>query len=175
MRPQDVVVLLKVWVVQQRQEPARQVDLAQSLFLSQSEVSASLDRSRFSGLLSQDKQQVNRKSLFDFLVYGVKYAFPVKPGPVQRGLPTAHAAPPLSALIVSAQDQFVWPDEQGTIRGQVVEPLYHTVPKAARQDPDLYQLLALVDALRVGKAREVKLAREELQKLLLHEKAESAT
>jgi hypothetical protein len=36
------------------------------------------------------------------------------------------------------------------------------VPKAARRDPVLYELLALVDALRDGRARERRMAEREL-------------
>ena len=83
-----------------------------------------------------------------------------------RGIPTAHSAKPLSELI-QANEHYVWPDADGTLRGQAIEPLYHTVGKAVANDPLLYEMLALVDAIRVGKAREVALAVEELKKRLL--------
>jgi hypothetical protein len=57
----------------------------------------------------------------------------------------------------------VWPDAEGTVRRQAIEPLYRTVPEVARRNPKLYELLALVDALRCGGARERKLAMTELQ------------
>jgi len=38
--------------------------------------------------------------------------------------------------------------------------LYPSAPKAAKLDPGLYELLAMIDALRIGKARERKLAQE---------------
>jgi hypothetical protein len=40
------------------------------------------------------------------------------------------------------------------------------VPAAARQDESLWELLALVDAIRIGSARERGLAAEELEKRL---------
>lgn len=48
-----------------------------------------------------------------------------------------------------------------------LEPLHPNVPDVAMQDQDLYDLLALVDAVRTGRARERKLAREELRSRLL--------
>ena len=36
-------------------------------------------------------------------------------------------------------------------------PLYKNVPTAARRDPKLYELLALVDAIRDGRARDERL------------------
>jgi len=47
-----------------------------------------------------------------------------------------------------------------------VEPLHPCVPFAAMQDARLYELLALFDALRVGKARERGMALERLQALI---------
>lgn len=57
----------------------------------------------------------------------------------------------------------MWPSNQGDIRGQAIQPLYRTVPAAAKSDGQLYELLALTDAIRVGRAREVALAIKELQ------------
>ena len=56
----------------------------------------------------------------------------------------------------------VWPYPTGSQRGTSFEPLYKQAPKAALRDSGLYELLALVDALRDGRARERKLAEEML-------------
>ena len=176
MRPQDVVVLLKLISLQQQfadtneAEYVRQTNqgyLAVSLGLSQSEISGSLRRSRLAGLVDETKKQVYRQNLLDFLFFGLAYVFPAAPGAVVRGMPTAHSAPPLKQIIVS-DEPYVWPDQEGEERGQAIAPLYAKVPYAARQDPLLYELLTLVDALRVGRAREVKLAREKLQNQLAY-------
>jgi hypothetical protein len=96
-------------------------------------------------------------------VHGVKYAFPPDRGPLTRGLPTAYAAPPLNTLIVLPDEPPpVWPDPEGKVRGYAFSPLYPSVPKAAALDPALYELLALVDAIRDGRARERELAIKEL-------------
>jgi hypothetical protein len=84
------------------------------------------------------------------------------PGAPTRGVPTAHSAKPLSDLIAGG-DAFVWPHVDGTVRGQAIAPLYPTVPDACLGDERLYELLALVDALRVGRARERELAVKELE------------
>ena len=57
----------------------------------------------------------------------------------------------------------VWPDPEGTVRGEELRPLYRSAPAAARRDPALYELLALVDAVRAGRPRERKLAVAELE------------
>jgi hypothetical protein len=80
------------------------------------------------------------------------------------------------AGMVSVDDAVipVWPDSDGTRQGAAVEPLYRSVPIAAKNDPALYDLLALVDALRIGRARERKFAEQELERRLSHEPAASS-
>jgi hypothetical protein len=56
----------------------------------------------------------------------------------------------------------VWPSPDGEHRGVSLEPLYKTVPIAARRDPILYEILALLDALRDGRAREKRFAEKQL-------------
>lgn len=164
MRPQDIVVLLKIIALDRR--PWRIVDLASSLHVSQSEISEALHRSSIAGLVDAAKKEVHRTSLLEFLLYGLRYVFPARPGPLVRGMPTAHSATPLAHHIVSGEEALVWPDEEGKVRGQSIEPLYRTVPQAARQDKSLYELLALVDALRIGRARERAAAGVELKRRL---------
>jgi len=60
----------------------------------------------------------------------------------------------------------VWPDPKGNEIGQSLKPLFKSVPDAARRDPELYDLLALVDAIRLGNPRESKFAQQLLEKKL---------
>ncbi len=170
IKPQDVLVLLKLCLWQEREW--RHVDLAAELGLSQTEISFALERCRSSGLIDQAKKRVIKAAFLEFLLHGLRYVFPAQPGPLYRGMPTSHSAPPLSRHIVSEDnDQYVWPYGEGTVRGQAIEPLYASVPMAAAKDPQLHELLALVDALRVGRARERNIAREELEARLGPKKA----
>ncbi len=161
MRPQDVVILLKI--AAKGKKSWRMKDIASELGISASEVSESFNRSILAGLLNSDKQQLMKSALVEFLQHGLKYVFPQKPGALVRGIPTAHAAPPLQQLIQS-DELYVWQWAEGKTRGQSVEPLHPAVPKACLRDAKLYELLALTDALRLGRVREQKLAIEELQK-----------
>ena len=160
MKPQDVVVLLKIIAL--NNDNWQQIPLAQSLKMSQSEVSQSVARSKFAGLLDDSSKRVMRQALFDFLQYGLAVVFPAKPGAVVRGIPTAHSTAPLNKEISSGED-YVWPFAKGNIRGHGITPLYATVPQAALNDEQLHALLALADALRVGKAREKNMAVQELK------------
>jgi hypothetical protein len=168
LRPQDILVLLKLLASPGKQW--RQVDLAQELGLSQFEISAALTRAAYSGFLDQEKKRLNKSALEEFLLHGLKYVYPAKPGAVCRGVPTAHSALPISKKIVSSsEDQYVWPHDEGKVRGQGIPPLYESAPAAALKDPKLHELLAIVDALRVGRARERQIAADELKRRL-HER-----
>lgn len=163
MKPQDVLVLLKI--LARKDVQWRHLDLAVELGMSQSEVTSALERARESGLLDETKRKVFKTALIEFLVHGLKYVYPAKPGPLVRGVVTAHSAPPLAKKIVAGDhDAYVWAYDQGDVRGQAIEPLYPTAPMAAKRDPILHELLALVDAIRVGRAREQKIAIEEIRK-----------
>jgi hypothetical protein len=163
LKPQDVVVALKLFGYPSGRPPISIV--ASDLGLSPSEVHGAIQRLRSSRLLHgpalQDKPNIS--ALEEFLVHGLKYAFPAEHGEVTRGIPTSYAAEPLKSEIAVSNDlPPVWPWRDGETRGVGLEPLYKSVPHAALRDPALYQLLALVDAIRDGRARERNLAERDL-------------
>ncbi len=164
LKPQDILVALKLHV--HRNKPrARLVDVAAELGLSQAEVSGALKRAIFAGLSRPEDGLPYPEALKEFIMHGLRYVFPVRLGAISKGMPTSHSAPPLNKKIVSGES-YVWPDASGTVRGHTVEPLYQSLPFAAKKDVELYAICALIDALRVGQARERKLALVELEKRL---------
>jgi hypothetical protein len=103
--------------------------------------------------------------LLEFLVHGVKYVFPAERGELTRGIPTASGAEPLKGHFqVGGDPPPVWPYLDGTVRGYSFKPLHKGGPQAAIRDPKLYELLALVDAIRGEKIRERLIAVDELTK-----------
>ena len=105
-------------------------------------------------------------NLAEFALHGAKYAFPGVRLPLAVGVPTSHSAPAFAGVFAPGSSDFVWPHPNGTVRGVGVDPLHPSVPFAAMQDAKLYEMLALFDALRVGKARERGMALERLQALI---------
>ena len=162
--PQDIVVLLKISTY--NNQYWEQAPLSEELYMSQSEISKSVARSKYAGLLYSSVKKVRRLALMELLQYGISYVFPQQPGPIVRGIPTAHSAPPLNNIIVS-NEPYVWPSGKGKIRGQSIIPLYPSVVEAVQKDEKLYELLALVDAIRVGRAREKEIAIKELKSRIL--------
>lgn len=164
LKPQDLLVVLKLAV--QNSDEWSYGSLAVALGMSPSEVHGAVRRAGQARLLDSKRRRPNRAALLEFLLHGVRYVFVPERGGITRGLPTAHAAPPLVEEIVDDELPPVWPDPAGTVRGEEFQPLYRSAPTAARNDPKLYRCLALVDALRGGRARERKLAERHLRSLL---------
>lgn len=161
LKPQDLVVLYK-----QAANPGRPwtyATLGAALGMSPSQVHRSVQRAIFAGLAQskgRGEWHVLPEALIEFSVHGARYAFPAVLGPVRRGVPTSFGAVPLSTQINSAPGEApVWPYPEGQVRGPSLSPLYRQAPKAALADPALYELLALVDAMRGGRSRERALAR----------------
>lgn len=164
LKPQDVLVLLRLagdssaWTFK---------TLALELGMSPSEVHAALERAAEAGLYNARKRKVNVHALLELAVHGIPYVFPARRLARCLGIPTAHSAEPMtSKFAVGSDDHLVWPHPGGTDYGDAIMPLYRSAPEAARRNPKLHRRLALIDALRVGRARERSMAAEALDKEL---------
>ena len=168
LKPQDVVILLKL--VAWGSQPWTFQRLAVELSMSQSEAHAGVKRATAARLMSEAGRPI-LPALEEFVIHGVRYAYPPERGELTRGMPTGYAAPPLDKLIVQPNDPPpVWPHAEGTVRGYSFSPLFPSVPLAALRDPMLYEMLALVDAIRDGRARERSIAVKELSTRLAEAK-----
>lgn len=164
LKPQDILVVLRL--VDADLGDRTLPRLAEAVGLSASEAHAAVKRATRSGLLDPEDRSVRREALSEFLVHGLRYVFPPVWMGVTRGVPTSYAAPPLKRQFAEGELPPVWPDAEGTARGEGLAPLYRSVPRAALRDARLYEWLALVDAVRAGRARERRLAAKELERRL---------
>lgn len=162
LKPQDVFILLKLASLGETEWTYS--GLAHELGMSASEVHKGVKRAVAARLMDASRQRPILGALEEFLVHGVRYAFPPDRGSLTRGLATGYAGPPLRDLITQPDSPPpVWPDPEGDAQGFSFSPLYRTVPDAARRDARLYELLALTDAIRDGGAREREVAARELR------------
>ena len=167
LKPQDVVILLKLVAI--GKENWSFSTLSTALYMSPAEVHAGIHRALAARLAVKTTARIKPaiRSFEELLLHGLRYVFVPDRGEITRGMPTLHAGPPLSKMLVSSSDPPpVWPDSEGNIRGQSFSPLYRSVPKAARQDRQLYELLVLTDAIRGGRQREREIAIKEISKRL---------
>jgi hypothetical protein len=136
--------------------------------MSKSSVAYSLRRLNALGLVKEESggRRINKLALRDFLENGVRWVAPARLGDFELGLPTAHTADVLARNFVGDADPVVMPLAHGPVRGRAVSPLHPLAPKAAAQDERLHRLLAVVDALRIGRARDRQVAAKELRSWL---------
>jgi hypothetical protein len=169
LKPQDLVLALKLVAI--GGDAWTQPNVARALHMSAGEVNHGLKRLSACRLYIATERRVARASLQELLVSGLRYVFPAQLGLLGRGMPTAFSVEPLaSKLRLGEDDGVVWEVANARLqklRGRVIEPLYPSAPLAAAEDPKLHELLALADALRVGRARERGIARAELEKRLV--------
>jgi DNA-binding transcriptional ArsR family regulator len=164
LQPIDLLVAAKVAAHPQAQPSVRQ--LGEELGMSKSAVAYSLRRLGELGLVEEGegkRRRVNKIALCDCLEHAVRWIAPAKVGEYELGLPTAHTAGVLAAKFVGDDDSVVMPLAHGPARGRAVTPLHPLAPPAAARDPKLYDLLALIDAFRVGRARDRHAAAVELR------------
>lgn len=161
LKPQDVLFLLKLLAINKKDWSFN--SLASDLGMSPSEVHAAGKRALAAGLANKEGDRIrpNIRNLEEFLLYGIQYVFVPARGGLTWGMPTSYAAAAISSAFVSENElPPVWPDPEGKVRGELFSPLYKSAPFAAKNDPKLYELLAIVDAIRGGRARESEIARK---------------
>lgn len=151
LRPFDVAVALRLLLEpEERYEP-----LAEALATSTSAVHRGVARLQWAGLLRGTSRIVARPALREFLLHGVRYAFPAVRGQEVVGVATAWSHASIAALLSTeiAADisrPLVWPDESGTVRGDMLVPLFPAAARVSARDARLHELLAAVDAMRLG-------------------------
>ena len=160
LRPQDVLVALKLALPWPPGRAWTLLELSQALGLSASGIHGSTNRLRAAGLADPTGRPRSR-NLLEFLLHGLKYWIPASLGSPCLGLATGPSGPPLSVSLVGGVD-FVWPHLDGEAYGPSLAPFHPSVPEAARRDPKLYALLSLVETLRIGRTRERALAEQAL-------------
>jgi hypothetical protein len=156
LKPQDLVVAVRLAIPST--DHSTYPNLAASLRMSASEAHAAVKRAAECGLVDGTTRRAKRSALLEFVVHGLRYVFPPSWSGVSRGIPTSYAAPPLSVSIVQGDLPPVWPHPEGQTRGQGLRPIYKSIPDASLRDAELYKWMALLDAIRSGRARERELA-----------------
>jgi hypothetical protein len=148
LRPNDLVIACQLALTPNAQFKA----VAKATGSSAGECHNAVRRLRLSRLILAAERRPPGELLHQFLVQGAPFAFPAIVGPDIIGVPTAHSAPPFHGIVSSTSD-FVWPHADGIARGQSIIPLFPGAPLLAVGNPALYELLTLIDALRVGTTR----------------------
>jgi DNA-binding transcriptional MocR family regulator len=159
MQSSDVLVL---FALINQDDPWTLRSLAARLGVQHSKVQRAVDRLVDAGLYDAERRRVIPHAAEEFLEHALRYLDPVRLGPVVRGVPTAWAAAPLRNEIVDDGLPPVWPEPNGNVRGQSVAPLDARLPMLVESWPEVAELAALADALRLGDSRSRSAARKHL-------------
>jgi len=155
LRPSDLVVACQLAIT-----PAAQfLQLARATGLSAGECHNAVRRLRLARLILIDERRPSIELLQQFLVHGAPVAFPAILSTTTIGVSTAHSSPAFHAIVESSEG-FVWPHADGTARGQSLIPLFPGARELPGRNQPLYELLTIIDALRVGTTRVGKVAAE---------------
>jgi DNA-binding transcriptional ArsR family regulator len=161
IRPSDIAALL--FVSAHSGEPYSQI--AAGLGVSKSTAHKALSRLLKLGLVvmgSNGEMEVEAEQAIELLRV-IRYVFPSDQVEKARGVMTGLAALTDASSLEYDAAPMVWPSLLGQVIGVGVTPLIRNAPDIAFRDPAMYRLLALVDALRLGDARERNLATIALQ------------
>lgn len=166
LKPIDLAIALTLAIKPAEPRPTYD-QLGQALGVSSSTSFESVQRLQSAGLLLPETREPNANVLMNFLEFGVKCTFPPSLGRQARGVPTAHTGPALQKVFDDT-DPIVWPDPDGSVRGTGLTPLYPNAVDLPEREPEIYDALTLVDALRVGRARERTAAMTALRNAIVH-------
>ena len=108
LKPQDVVILLKLVTIEK--ENWSFSSLSTALYMSPSETHAGIHRTIAAKLAVKMTDRIKPviRNLEEFLLHGLRYVFVPDRGEITRGMPTLHAGPPLSQMLVSSGDPLLY-------------------------------------------------------------------
>ena len=192
LKAQDVLVACKLYSLAEVVRPASDwtySGLSGELGISLSETYNSFERCCLAQLIVtvRDRRVVSKRHFYELLAVAVPRIFYAARGGLEVGLPTSVHAPALRSKFegVPGAIPTVWPCDYSAdkevgkeyqrensrpllrVRGESISPIYPSVPEAAAQDSLLYELLALVDVVRIGDTRSRNLAVAILEKKIL--------
>jgi DNA-binding transcriptional MocR family regulator len=166
LSPSDIYVLAGTLADADKKPTLR--ELARELHIDHTLVHRALKRAEEAGLYRSASKQVNRANFEELMTHAARFIAPAALGELTRGTPAAWAAKPVSKRIRQQGDEPppVWPDIEGVVRGQALQPLHPAAVRASQESPALSDLLSIIDSLRAGDVRVRQVAADELHAVL---------
>jgi hypothetical protein len=146
---------------EERYEP-----LSHALVTSTSAVHRSVGRLRLARICKPESRTIDRDAFLEFAIGGVPYTFPCMRTGSGRGMATGTSHPGLAASSGEDSGTFVWASSRHEVEGHVIVPLFPGVVQVAERDERLYQLLSIVEAIRIAPREERLPFRESLAEAL---------
>jgi len=164
LKNQDYAIAFDAARLQDQAGSWSQAEVGRDLGMSKAAVSRSVQRLRHADVIRNDRVRVVALSM---LLPALRYLAPAAPNRSRqvRGVPTSVSAPVFEGQL-RHRVPLVWASEKGEQVGYAIQPLHEAIPEAAIDNPDLYAMLAYLDAAREGRAREYGMAVEGLHRLV---------
>lgn len=164
----DVYVLLSYLAKNNRKETMRDWEKRSGLGIAV--LSRSMKFLRQSKLVAEDEPVY--RNIEEFLIHGFSYVFPIEKGRLTRGFVSGIDATTLKSDFVDNEYPIVWAHPEGNVKGFSVPPLHKAIPEMiakSKLEQRVYEMLALLDVLRVGQRRETEAAKKRLTELMKDE------
>lgn len=164
LKPQDIVILGNL--ITNEQWPPQKV-IADSLMLSQAEVSHALKTLEQVGLINIKMKKINKLAVTEFITHALKFFYPVEKKGVGRGILIGPSNASFREKVHSDEYNYVWPDSNGESKGVIVTPLIPELSKTVTGNEKLFLFLNVIEVFRgLGGVRHLQEAQKMLKEIL---------
>lgn len=164
IKPQDVVILGKLI---SDKDCRSQKEIADSLGLSQAEISHALKTLAHVGLINLATKKVNKLAVTEFITHALKFLFPIEKKGTGRGISIGPSSSIFKGKVQSDDYNYIWPDPDGDSKGVVITPLLSNLPKSAIGNETLFTYLNVIEIFRgLGGVRHLQEAQKILKEIL---------
>jgi DNA-binding Lrp family transcriptional regulator len=164
LKQQDIIILGKL--ITDKQWPT-QKEIAESIMLSQAEISHALKTLDGVGLINLGMKKVNKLAVAEFIEHAVKYLYPIEKKGMGRGLAIGPSYSYFKNKVQSEDYNYVWPDSEGITKGVIVVPLLPNLSQSVKENEKLLLFLNIVEIFRgLGGVRHIQVAQKMLKEIL---------
>ena len=148
-------------------EWSTQKEIADSIMISQAEISHALKTLDNVGLINLEMKKVNKLAVAEFIEHAVKFFFPIEKKGIGRGLAIGPSYSYFKNKVQSEDYNYVWPDSEGNTKGVIVVPLLPNLSQSLKENEKLLLFLNIVEIFRgLGGVRHIQVAQKMLKEIL---------
>jgi hypothetical protein len=164
IKPQDIVILGKL--ISEKLWPS-QKEIADSLNLSQAEISHALNTLDHIGLINLSNKKINKLAITEFVTHALKYLYPIEKKGTGRGILIGPSSSIFKEKVRSDDYNYIWPNSNGDSKGIIVTPLLPELSSTVLSNEIMCQFLNVVEVFRgLGGVRHVQEAQKILKYIL---------
>lgn len=164
LKQQDIIILGKLAT---DSEWPTQKEIADSIGLSQAEVSHALKTLDSIGLINLEQKKLNKIAIAEFIEHAIKYFYPIEKKGMGRGIRVGPSYSYFKSKVQSEEYNYVWPDSEGDTKGVIVVPLLPHLSQSVKDNDKFLLFLNIVEIFRgLGGVRHIQVAQKALKEIL---------